>query len=624
MAKDDSVEHLSQELTSDDTQKQQQQQKPFCIVLVDIERAAKNFEIHCVEKPLEEKELNFVALSYRWGEVHETIIDTHLDYLATITSFDLTDFYKLCHLMTLEPDLKSIQYVWVDAICVNQSNYEQRKATIHRMTDIYHKAAFILAVPDLHLRHLKNVSAANKKIMKNSSEFSEYMYHLIQGNTDQLHQLDDTFLDKMEVPDDRRLRQWLATYSTYLTHGFTTFQQVNANEYHSEDTLDFLCDVYQASKTAVPDLINIQTQQEDDDNDDHDKVACLLEEEATAKWRKIGKSDRMWTHKLIRRKNTIKQAMQLCEDLIVDWSTRVWVISEYNIAKKKNNLKYWFIQLISDETFGLPFFNFDFTNPAFSDAVQKTVFYAAAGTYDGNPVNLLFHRSIIKQLNTQSFLEMMLKSMASKNEDRFYAILPQSKYKHQVIQVADWNIHTLFSVKLKLFEIMDTNDKWHLLFLSGNKHASNTFEVLPTFCASTLFWRDVDTYITEYPCNTSSAPITLHHTGHLHYLQLTPLEYYVKYNENDLSESPRHQNALYNHLQLDKHSVINIVYLTQYDLNALPPDMRDDYLNRNNIALIGSFEENKWVLYYPGWYFEPSKFNHIINGDDSGTVFNIY
>ncbi|ORZ07403.1 hypothetical protein BCR42DRAFT_153133 [Absidia repens] len=165
MTKDEPLEQLFQELSCDTTQQQQQQQqKPFQVVLVDIKKAASK-TIHCVEKPLAD-DTAFVALSYRWGELREQSVNTNLGYLATITSFKLRHFYKLCKMMTREPDLKSIDYVWVDAICVDQNNYERRKATIHQMSTIYEKAKYILAVPDLHLQHLINVSQANNEIQQ--------------------------------------------------------------------------------------------------------------------------------------------------------------------------------------------------------------------------------------------------------------------------------------------------------------------------------------------------------------------------------------------------------------------------------------------------------------------------
>ncbi|ORZ07394.1 hypothetical protein BCR42DRAFT_153105 [Absidia repens] len=224
MTKDDPLELPFQvELRCDDIQQQQQQQKPFHVVLVDIEKAANDKTIHCVEKPLDgdTEELSFVALSYRWGELNEQLVDTECDYIASITSFALENFYGLCYMMTMEPNLKSIKYVWVDALCVDQTNYERRKATIHQMTNIYEKATYILAVPDLHKQHLKNVSETNADIMNNLFRYSKYIYYLIQGNTEKLRQLDSEFLDLFNVPKDPMLRRMLTEYTDCFTYGFT-------------------------------------------------------------------------------------------------------------------------------------------------------------------------------------------------------------------------------------------------------------------------------------------------------------------------------------------------------------------------------------------------------------------
>ncbi|CAO3600987.1 unnamed protein product [Absidia cylindrospora] len=524
MTKDDPVE----ELTSDGTQ---QPQKPFQVILIDIEKASRH-HIHCVEKPLEgdTEELSFVALSYRWGEVQESIIDTQLGYIATITSFALNDFYRLCHMMKKEPDLQHIKYVWVDAICVDQTNYERRKATIHKMSNIYEKATFILAVPDLHSEHLQNVYTEHRNFIQFHFDFDEYIYHLIQGNTAQLHHLDSTFLDDDYVPKDRTLRQLLATCTTFLANGFTDLEDHNYYRDEPGEALDLLCEIYHASLPTPDetlDLIKLETQKQDvhDDDDDpesllhYDKVASLCLLDPYTRWEKIGKCDRRWIHKVMRRSNAIRQLVKFLGDLIVDWSSRVWVISEYNIAKKKNNLKYWFMLLSTAKTSELPFFKFDFTNPAFSSVIQTFRFNFPLYDVDVNPVHLSFHRLIIKQLNTQSFFEMMLKSKASKNEDRFYAILPLSKYKDKLNQVAHWEINHMMSVKLKLFEIMDTKDKWILLFLSGRTLGSNTFQVLPTFCSSTINGtplgiiskriQGIFTSKTNLPPSPSIVPITL-------------------------------------------------------------------------------------------------------------------
>ncbi|ORZ07349.1 hypothetical protein BCR42DRAFT_495927 [Absidia repens] len=660
MTKGDPVDHLFQELTIADAQKQQQQQKPFQVVLVDIGEAARR-EIHCTETPLEEcaEELSFVALSYRWGEVQEQVVDTELGYLASITSFALDDFYDLCSMMRKEPNLKSIKYVWVDAICVDQTNYERRKATIHQMSNIYEKAAYILAVPDLHKRHLMNVSSENSKIGQCISDNSKYIYHLIQGNTEQLVDLDNEFLDKSKVPENRTLRQLLANYTAYLSHGLTTTLRQNLYNYDSEKTLDMICESYEASLANSHenlDCIKNRIQYEDcrnrplDDLLAYYKVAGILEQKPygsiyqTGDWCPFGTYNRIWTHELIRRGNNIRQAMKFLEDLISDWSTRVWVISEYHIAKKKNNLKYWFIELSNPDNLDmteLPFFKFDFTNPAFSSVVgNRSYDNYVAHHNNATPADVSFHSMLIKQLNTQTFLEMMLKSKASKNQDRFYAILPQSKYKDKLNQVGHWEINTMMSVKLKLFEIMDTNDKWDLFFLSGNIYSSNTYKVLPTFVASDIHWPYVDSFVQDRLCNfdtnlsfrnfdtNGSFPITLRHNSNLrlNYLQLAPTQYYElpkDYTKQFISNNSQHQKTLFNHLKLDKHCLINMVLLFQYHRERMSLDSRLLGMPSDFVTLIGSYKENKWTL-----CCIPTKdFKELwgsYNNTGYGTVFNIY
>ncbi|ORY96088.1 hypothetical protein BCR42DRAFT_457606 [Absidia repens] len=126
--------------------------------------------------------------------------------------------------------------------------------------------------------------------------------------------------------------------------------------------------------------------------------------------------------------------MEFLVGLIKDWSTRVWVISEFNIAKKKNNLKYWFIQLAYNDMEGgekFTFFKFDFNN--LQTPVREQNFQPSV-----HPISLYFN-----QLSRQTFLQNILISKASKNEDRFYSILPFSPYQDRKLEVSHWKINTM-------------------------------------------------------------------------------------------------------------------------------------------------------------------------------------
>ncbi|CAO3637790.1 unnamed protein product [Cunninghamella blakesleeana] len=98
-------------------------------------------------------DLNYIAISYRWGESNKQLVETP-DYTAHITSFDLYDLKRLCLYIIYEPDLCDIEYLWVDAISVDQQNHTRKKETILKMNQIYQKATYILTVPDLHWRSL--------------------------------------------------------------------------------------------------------------------------------------------------------------------------------------------------------------------------------------------------------------------------------------------------------------------------------------------------------------------------------------------------------------------------------------------------------------------------------------
>ncbi|ORZ07428.1 hypothetical protein BCR42DRAFT_426243 [Absidia repens] len=232
-----------------------------------------------------------------------------------------------------------------------------------------------------------------------------------------------------------------------------------------------------------------------------------------------------WKRVIPERTTSIRQSMDLLSDLIHDWSTRVWVISEYHIAKKKSkHMKYWFIQLShassgtnADRHRPYKFFEVDFLDDAINsgssinlirsptqDSMTPTT--SSRRKRESRSVFQTFHY-MVEQLNNQTFLEKMLKSKASRNEDRMHAILPLSEYKHKLVskeQVGRWHINDLISVKLQLYHWTTTKDKWQLLFLSNfTDHVSGT---LPTFATSNIVWPGPETYPTlteddQYKCN---------------------------------------------------------------------------------------------------------------------------
>ncbi|ORZ06270.1 hypothetical protein BCR42DRAFT_427404 [Absidia repens] len=587
MTQDDQVDPLfqSKDLSCGNIQQQQQpeQQRPFQIVLIDIQKAAWNREIHCIETPLPDDDnddtLNYVTLSYRWGELHETIIDTKLGYLASVTSFHLPHFYQLCSAMGEDPDLKKIKYVWVDAICVDQIDPIKRKSTIHQMSNIYKKSSYILAVPDLHLEYLRGTTK-NRGILHDISMHKHYLHHLIHQNYETLERLNEQFLDSIKVPKHpATLRHTLLTTITIDPSSEEDFQMYK------------------------------------------------------------------WKQQIVERNTAIQQSMDYFRDLVKDWSTRVWVISEYHIAKQKNHqkMKYWFMSFPFMKN--VSFFEFDFGEPPSLPSDDNTTTAASLDAAhrhgpinDQQPTVLYQHlqNTMDQQLKQQTFFEMMLKSRASKNEDRFYAILPLSEYDDRLGNkdvVDHWHITTMISVKLQLLDWMTPRDKLVLLFLSADHRSLMEGRILPTFATANIYWPPAaDQYPTleeedEQYSNfdlTSAATMTLHKPlAHqdgllgLYKLVLKPKEYYLCV-DKDLKWGAQlslgKDTALCKQLSLidfmDTLDVVCIPNVREAVMKAHHDDNNNDDDDEHHhhgglrpfyIFLVGSFTKNIWVL-KPFWY----------------------
>ncbi|ORZ05279.1 hypothetical protein BCR42DRAFT_456953 [Absidia repens] len=691
-------------MTKDDIDEQQAEDKqsdtkrPFHVVLVDIKKAGFEKEIQCIEKPLEgTDDLKFVALSYRWGEVQEVTVDTQVGYTARITSFDIESFYGLCWNMAQERDLQHMEYVWVDAICVDQVNHARRKETIYHMTEIYERANYILAVPDMHLEYLKNVHRMNADIIESIRVDSHYIYYLLLGKMDELIELDHAFLKSVSAPDDPHWRCLLTNYTDHFADGFMT-RKLHLGAYDALRSLDHIYDSHCATVAATSTIPSSSSSSSAMDHHHHDRK--IIDEKETNQMITTIKDDlnlsslhvcddlatcplqcfdkdmpnntngptqqqpqqrhyhARWKWYIPERSNTIRRSMNFLADLVKDWASRVWVISEYHIAKtKKTNMKYWFIQL------GMPwkvntevsFFEFDFhaihplelPPPLFlnRDAVHHT-----------------FHDSMRQQLNQQTFLEIMLKSKASKNEDRFYAVLPRSlEYKTQLSSkdvVSQWNITTLVSVKLQLYEWMKTEHQLELLFLSGD--ANHLGKTLPSFATTFIHWPEPRKYPTfthhhdddndddngddHYTYNfdmTNKKSITLlrqyNDDTSSYRLNIKPKEYYVsQYFQRSLLDGnykeDKHKLSKHLHLDIqrtggDLPDMIAIPQLDSRSMQAYRAAVNPTRIPRY-ICLIGCFAKNKWLLSDSARFVGNTRRiqwdHHISNGDELGTGFDIY
>ncbi|ORY99634.1 hypothetical protein BCR42DRAFT_430127 [Absidia repens] len=533
------------------------------------------------------------------------------------------------------------------------------------MSNIYECATYILAVPDLHLTYLKRISIKNHETIEGSNQYREDIYHLIQGNTSKLAALEQAFLNDAQVPKDPpALRQLLVEYTDHFAPSFMTYQK-HDDDYCPVRALDHICQISEHHRDHLKAWIVNSKNSIKDLHQCHETVCPLKmflpSDHPYETWDDIREFKYSnWKARVLERSSSIRHSMEFLTDLLLDWSSRVWVISEFNIAKKKNNLKYWFTQLsfpYDDEDHlahsykykeyadnaEVTFFKFDFHDDAsscFDDMIMNTPYYAnqeeaiMTRAKTSNPIYIRFHYTMIRQLRQQTFLDMMLNSKASKNEDRFYSVLPLSEYHKSKSEVSHWNIYNMVSVKLKLYDIMNTKDKMALLFWSGDQNATNR-GLLPTFATSTLplafqtgdFIHSLsdDTYC-NFDWNDPSSLMLHHHRQHIskdeleeedeeeeensdsnrYYLRLKPKEYMVskhdKFHETPIrflmSSVPILKQlgmARASTLTLD---IVSIPAFQRCDLDAYDPESfhpADDHRS-HFLTLVGCFVTNTWII----------------------------
>ncbi|MAD87099.1 MAG: hypothetical protein CL912_29420 [Deltaproteobacteria bacterium] len=89
--------------------------------------------------------LSFVALSYVWGPLDETVEITLNDRPFKVTT-NLEAFlrYAAQDKARQHPDETNASYVWIDALCINQRNVSERNAQVRMMGSIYSHATRVI------------------------------------------------------------------------------------------------------------------------------------------------------------------------------------------------------------------------------------------------------------------------------------------------------------------------------------------------------------------------------------------------------------------------------------------------------------------------------------------------
>ncbi|CAO3651730.1 unnamed protein product [Cunninghamella blakesleeana] len=468
-----------------------EEEKVFNLVLVDIWKTYKMRNIKCVKKSVYDSDLKYIAISYRWGEMQEQLLET-LDYTAHITSFLLGHLINLCYCITQEPDLKGIRYLWVDAISVDQQNHARKKETILKMNQIYEKASYILAVPDLHRKYLLE-NTANREVMELIYKYKDTIYHDINhsittnnynnssnNSNNNNNNYDNNSYNNNNNYDNNSYNN-NSNSSMYLNNNYNIN---NSNMYYnnynnSNPTFNSIRHSYINHHPSIIQKLNHKNMIKE--NEVKNEMEELRKE---IKKLKKGIEEK--------KKDELKKAYQFLAYLIEDWSNRVWVISEYQIAKEKymnhrTPLKYIFTSLLWNEN-GLiasqPFFSYTFASQ--HESKDLNINNATRYCKDVNDSNKFIH-FLKSRFVQQNHIDMIVASNASRNEGRFYAILPSwDKYQRLIKNkntISNWKITDMLSVKLKLYEIMNDNngDLWDKAGLLYYCSIYNGKPVLPSF-----------------------------------------------------------------------------------------------------------------------------------------------
>ncbi|CAO3637998.1 unnamed protein product [Cunninghamella blakesleeana] len=507
-----------------------------------------------------DSDLNYIAISYRWGELNEQQLQTP-DYTAHITSFHLDDLKTLCDLLKFDPDLKHIHYLWIDAISIDQYDVVRKKKTILKMNQIYKKATYILAIPDLHLEYLSK-NSANSEVLK-----------LI------------------------RFDFWEIIHSEIFN-----VKHTSPNDSINNDMNGVITDT-----TSQMHLNNVKEFQK------------LKMENETLKLKIKDQEE-----------NKLKKAYQFLAYLIEDWSNRAWVISEYHIAKEKymkygTPLKYWFMSLMVCN----PFFSyrFDDDDHRHHHDQQKCTWYNENDdemlTTDDVIDSITFNQFVRSRFMQRSHLEMVMNSYASRNEDRFHAILPSwNEHKHLTKNVSEWKITDMTSVRLKLYEIMDNLwEKAALLYACAPKSNDKTF-ILPSFATR---YYSTDLRITE-KCNTNDAVYE-----DFEKIKLKDINYFVEekeisqlkllLNEYKTNSKPMWIENLIN-IQLDQHHRWLSVKTNSYFItNKLPYRYRNKKSLQNSL-LLNDKEDEFHFVFIPFFTSNiPDYIDHPLFYDEDSCIF---
>ncbi|KAI1806175.1 HET-domain-containing protein [Daldinia bambusicola] len=146
--------------------------------------------IECLlhQMPFEEAR-NFYSLSYVWGDVTDrfTIILENQLFEVTRNLFTALHQFRECPsgINFLE------EYLWIDAICINQEDIDERSQQVQRMMDIYNGSETIIWLGRMVLLSTDGPSSRSPKYQMTSEEAYEFLFKKINSMGDEWEPLDE-------------------------------------------------------------------------------------------------------------------------------------------------------------------------------------------------------------------------------------------------------------------------------------------------------------------------------------------------------------------------------------------------------------------------------------------------
>jgi hypothetical protein len=355
-----------------------------------------------------------------------------------------------------------------------------------------------------------------------------------------------------------------------------------------------------------------------------------------------------WNIRLKERDIMVRSVLDFFKYLINDWSDRVWVISEYHISKKKEKLMLWFISFseYEEDTFeGHSFFEIRFPssggNPPLEEDIhsdakdeelkeKKKLAYASTRHMVKHGID--FSNHIKSALIDRHFLELMLRSKASRNQDRFNAVLPISDAHHFYLKdkdtISQWGISNMVSVRMRVRTWFTAEENLTLLYSLWSRACQQI--TLPSFdhedidsvlndpwqhfSHDRLFEVPAEKYNfdLQQPANVSSSStctsvsmvdeIDTAATSLLRYsIHIQPKQYQIQkiyYLETDEPFVTFISTITWKTLQLNPYR--DALFYVQIPLLHLETaeqgkEMEEEYKWSHRIALVGSMERNRWV-----------------------------